>query len=225
MKNNNKSNENYNDNSGSNFEDISFSDLFRILKHMKLRVAWTIVISFVSYSSMIWYLGMRIQVAKTAISLGDLFDIYIKRDEIQNCIKVSNRHGLKCERLYLLKERGPGGTDNLHLQIRKVEEETSMTYDVGAVKAKKEPAVIFHFPSATLNISKPVQAQTSQRSFNWYGHKHNFDFYEEYINTNTIRRYYSDGWILEYQVDRNQRSILSTFRWIRKGRCILKVCI
>ena len=46
--------------------------------------------------------------------------------------------------------------------------------------------------------------------------QNNYDFNEKYTDRYTIRRYYDDGWILEYKVDETGRSISDSFRWIEK---------
>jgi len=51
--------------------------------------------------------------------------------------------------------------------------------------------------------------------FQWNGHNQDFKFKEQFVSQNTVNRYYSDGCILEYQVDENRRSIPSSFRWVK----------
>lgn len=229
-----KNNDDFKERYGRNFEDITFSDLLKILKNLKLKVIWSILISLFSCSSLIFFLGMKSEASRTAIYLSDFFDIYIEKDEIKKCIEPSGNPGLNCKDLYLIKNPiGSIKTEKRHLEIRNFDRVSSMTEIVGAVLTKKHAGTVISTKNAdkyrsflpnTINISQPAIAQTRQGSFNWYGHKHNYDFREEYIDENTIRRYYSDGWILEYEVNRNRRSILSTFRWIRRGKCFLSIC-
>lgn len=215
---------------GRNFEDISFDDLIEIFKNMKVRVIWSIVTLLLTCSSAILLIGMKIEASKTAIELGEYFDIFIKDDEIQKCIRISSNPGLKCNNLALLKNNiGEQEPEKRYFEIRVLDPQTSLTDTVGSVLTKKNSGKLLSNKNAILSsfidISQPAIAQANQLSFNWHGRKHDFEFREKYVDKNTIRRYYSDGWVLEYKVDQDGHSILSTFKWIRRGRCFLRICI
>ena len=51
--------------------------------------------------------------------------------------------------------------------------------------------------------------------FSWKGHGGDNDYREENRNIDTIYRYYRDGCILAYNVDRNGRPIRDSFDWIK----------
>lgn len=209
-----------------NLDKITLSELFGVFAHVKIKALWTIGLGFISYTSIVGFTAMSIQESKTAIALRDPFDISIRKDAIENCTDSSkNKNLLRCKKIYLVEQHSPSDAKQLHLELRIADEHSPMTTGVGTILAKKRAERKVPFLPITLDISQPVLAQRKQDHFNWNGHKNNFDFHEKYISRNTIRRYYKDGWILEYKVDRNKRSILSTFIWIRKGRCFLNVCI
>ena len=65
-----------------------------------------------------------------------------------------------------------------------------------------------------LNLTKSAYAGSHQ--FRWHNHKKNLRFKEKYTDKNTVRRYYDDGWVLEYQLDEKGISIPSSFKWIKK---------
>lgn len=207
-----------------NLDKITFSELLRVASYVKVKTLWAIALGFISYTSAVSFVAMGIQESKTAIALHDAFDISIKKDAVRNCTKLSNPEDLLCKKIYMAEKPSPSDTGKLHLELRIIDEKSSMTSQVGTVLAKKRVERKVPFFPVALNMSQPVLAQGKKENFNWLGHKNNFEFYEKYINKNTIRRYYKDGWILEYRVDQNKRSIPSSFTWIRKGGCFLNVC-
>lgn len=209
-----------------NLDKITLSELFGVFAHVKIKALWTIGLGFISYTSVVSIAAMSIQESKTAIALRDPFDISIRKDAIENCTDSSkNKNLLRCKKIYLVEQHSPSDAKQLHLELRIADEHSPMTAGLGTILAKKRVKRKVPFLPITLDISQPVLAQSKQDRFNWNGHKNNFEFYEKYISRNTIRRYYKDGWILEYKVDQNKRSILSTFIWIRKRGCFLNVCI
>ena len=212
-----------------NLDKITFIELIKILGSIKARVLWGMVIGIFSYTSLVYFIATKIQTEKTAIALGDSFDISIQENEIQKCAEFSNQEKITCKNLFLLENISPNGTNSLHFQIRKIKDGDPLDiYPIGTVKANKSEPAKFPFISTSLNIDQidqPESEQDSQPNFNWYGHDDNSEFHEKYIDQHTIQRYYEDGWILEYKVDQDERSIASTFKWIKKGKCLLGVCL
>jgi hypothetical protein len=115
--------------------------------------------------------------------------------------------------IYLLESEDPSPVPGkAYLEIRKYNNEggTEIIGLIHAVKPDTKPVPAVGF----LEFTK--RAYAAER-FQWYGHKNNRRFAEKYIGHNTIRRYYDDGWVLEYKVDQKRNSIPSSFRWIKKG--------
>lgn len=52
-------------------------------------------------------------------------------------------------------------------------------------------------------------------SFDWKSHEGDNNYSEEFVNKNTIHRYYRDGCILAYNLDKNDKPIQNSFRWIK----------
>lgn len=208
-----------------NLDKITFIELVGIFGSIKARVLWGMMVGVISYTSIVHFVSTRIQIEKTAIAKNSLFDIVIEEDEVQNCTSLSKKKGIACRGLYLMEPSGPLETSNLQFLIRKSDEANPLDiYPVGKVTTKKIKQT--GLPFFSINpLDQPVLAQDNQYSFNWYGHEDSFEFHEKQVDRYTIRRYYKDGWILEYKVDQDQRSIPSTFQWIRKGKCFIGVCL
>ena len=120
-----------------------------------------------------------------------------------------NDHHLK--QITLLEDPNPMPEGKIRLQIRAVSSDPFVINNIGLIVAQKAK-VNKDFIFDTLEIVKKAWGQ----SFNWEGHENNINYKEVYINKTTIRRYYSDGWILQYNVDSNGNSIPSSFQWIKK---------
>lgn len=52
-------------------------------------------------------------------------------------------------------------------------------------------------------------------TFEWHGYENNYNYYEVYIQEYLVERRYYDGAILRYKMSRSNRSIPSTFIWIK----------
>jgi hypothetical protein len=116
------------------------------------------------------------------------------------------------KRIYLVPEDYITEEDQFYLQIRRMDEHRNIV-PMGNIVAQK--GRVIDLPRAPGFFA--ISAAYAQLGFNWYGHDENYQFCEEYIDRFTIRRYYDDGWVLEYNVDEQGHSIPSSFRWIAMG--------
>ncbi len=101
------------------------------------------------------------------------------------------------------------------LKIKVKNEYDYETINIGKIisqkgKIKSSP---FFGIIGSINIFQNAHAQ---EEFQWYGHGKNFKFYERIYSGDTIKRYYDDGWILEYKVDEYGSSIRGSYKWIKE---------
>jgi hypothetical protein len=107
-------------------------------------------------------------------------------------------------------------SDTMMLSLRQVQSAFDIV-QVGQVVAtvNKESALpIWKWLFSSINV-KNAYAQ-AEMVFEWNGHEKDFKFKEKHKDNNTVHRYYADGCILEYKMDKNRRSIPESFRWIKR---------
>ena len=158
--------------------------------------------TILGYTAIVFLLGQYFQVSETAIPLDQPFIMKVTID--------GHEHEFK-EITLLEDPEEPISKEKIRLKIRAVSDDPFVINDMGLIiaqRAKVNKDVVFD----TLDVVKKVWGQ----NFNWEGHANNTHYKEVYINKTTIRRYYSDGWILQYNVDSNGNSIRSSFQWIKK---------
>jgi len=176
---------------------------------MQIKVFISLISSFIIFSFFVFKLGQQYQVSGEALSLNRLFSLNLVIEKSENENKKINFRDL-----YLLESKEPSPIPGkAFLEIRRYNDDggTEKIGSIHAVKPGIKPVPRVSLPEWTRNAY-------AADNFEWHGHKHKRNFSEKYINSNTIRRYYDDGWVLEYNVDKKGNSISSSFRWIKKGR-------
>lgn len=232
----------HNDKSGSQkelidlvneYEKISLMQLFSIVTKIKITALLSIVTLFFGYSLILYQFSAKMQINKIGISLKKPFNMVIeelKVGDLELDKKVDQRldsaqfKEIVLKDIHLVSENDRTGLDDdeVRLRVRKINRAAIKdTKDIGKILAKKSDEVTIPLFNR-INLMDSAHAQSN---FRWYGHEDNFDFYEEQIDKYTIRRYYSDCWILEYKIDHQRRSIPNSFVWIKKGRSFLGYCV
>lgn len=192
----------------NNLGNLNFKEFFQMLGKIQIKVFISIISSFLIFSYFIFKLGQQYQVSGEALSLDRPFSLNLEVEK-----DSSGNNKIKLDDLYLVEIKDPPPIpDKAFLEIRRYNGEEGGTEKVGSINADKPK--IKTVPRVSLpELTKKAYAG---ENFDWYGHRHNRNFSEKYTNSNTIRRYYDDGWVLEYKVDKKGKSIPSSFRWIRK---------
>lgn len=190
-------------------KNLSFKEFFHLFGKMQVKVFISLISTTLVFSVFIFKFGQYYQTRGEAISLCRLFDLSLNIEKGEVGETKINYHDI-----YLLesKEHVSPVPGKAYLVVRKYTQEGE-TEEIGLIHARKpevKPVPIVSFSEFTKNAY-------AGGKFNWYGHKRNRKFTEKYIDSNTIQRYYDDGWVLEYDVDKKGKSISSSFRWIKKG--------
>ncbi len=193
--------------------DITFIDVINSIARVKIEVLFSLVCVFFTYSFMVFQLGCILQNQRTAITFRKPFDMYLSLEQ-DGVNQSSTDSRLELKKIYLIPAEYTSGQENhLILKIRRVLEDYS-TVSMGHVVAQK--GKIYELPNLSGFLA--LSAAYAAEKFEWHGHENNYQFHEEFVARSTIRRYYDDGWILEYKINAKGDAIISTFRWIKKGQ-------
>jgi hypothetical protein len=159
---------------------------------------------FAAYTGIVFGVGWAYQANTTAISLSRPFGMKLEVDLKE----------FPFPKLVLTKHYTVEGSDGekIVLLLRMYDESVGLYNQIGEVIAQKAKAK--EVTQLHLDITKNLYAQDQ---FDWNDHKSNFKFYERFVAPGTIRRYYNDGWILEYKVDKDGRAIESSRKWIKRN--------
>ncbi len=71
------------------------------------------------------------------------------------------------------------------------------------------------FLSTLPDFNESGMTYAGRGGFSWRGHEGDNNYREESVDKNTIYRYYRDGCILSYNIDRNGRPVRDSYRWIK----------
>jgi hypothetical protein len=98
------------------------------------------------------------------------------------------------------------------------EDEHGLFEEIGEIVASKPPTKsIFKFLAG---IDLPFSNSYAQpTSFDWGCYRGNYNFREVFVSSDTVRRYYDNGAVLEYRRDSNGRAITSSLLWIARKEC------
>lgn len=193
----------------NNLGTLNFKVFFRILGKMQIKVFISLLSSFLICSFFVFKLGQQYQVSGEALSLHRLFSMNLELGK-----DATGNKKINFRDLYLLESKVPSPIPGkAFLEIRRYNEEGG-TEKVGSIHAVKPDIK----PVPRVSLPELTKTAYAAGKFNWHGRMHNRNFSEKYTSKKTIRRYYDDGWVLEYKVDNNGNSIGSSFRWIKKGR-------
>lgn len=181
----------------------------------------------VSYTKVVYELGVESQRKKTAIEFTQKFNLTtetLDQEELnleQKSVNLQNVYLAPFPQLLPPEEPDT-------YKIRRIVDTPAVTKAIGTIRKKKQSrkdsifpqlwerieAIFSNLPKENLFIQS---AYAQEEQFNWYGHENNYNFYERYVDKYTIYRFYDDGWILEYKVDEAGSSIPNSFKWIRKN--------
>jgi hypothetical protein len=189
--------------------NLNFKEFFHLFGKIQIKVFISLISSTLIFSIFIFKLGQLYQTRGEAISLYRLFDLTLELEKYE-----ANNSKIIYSDIYLLESKDHISPipDKAYLEIRKYTKAND-TKKIGLIHAYKpdmKPVPRVSFPGF-------IKKAYANEKFEWYGHANDRNFTEKYTNQKTIRRYYDDGWILEYKVDKKRKSILSSFRWIKKG--------
>jgi hypothetical protein len=190
-----------------NLKNLNFKEFFHLFGKIQIKVFISLISSTLIFSIFIFKVGQLYQARGEALSLCRIFSLSLELEKGEPDNKKINYRDI-----YLLASKDPSPIPGkAYLEIRKFNKEGG-TEIIGLIHAGKPKMK----PVPTVGLLESAKKAYAAEKFNWYGHKSNRQFSEKYVKHNTIRRYYDDGWILEYKVDQNRKSIPSTFRWIKK---------
>ena len=191
-----------------NLKNLNFKEFFHLLGKIQIKVFISLISTALIFSFFIFKVGQQYQVRGEALSLCRLFSLSLELEKGE-----ADNERIKYRNIYLLESEDPSPIPGkAFLEIRKYNEEGG-SESIGSVHAIKPKRKLM--PS--VGFSSFTKTAYAAEKFQWYQHKNNRNFTEKYISKYTIRRYYDDGWVLEYKVDKKRKSIHSSFRWIRKG--------
>lgn len=197
-------------------EKLSIVDLANLFGKTRMRTLVSIFLFFVIALAVAFQVGALIEAKRAAITSKYPFKMTI--DNISDLGNLEDGK-IELEKIYLVKDpqRPIREDDRMDLVVRRMVD-AGGSERIGSVVAKKvKPLNVLKFIGLQIEIPTFAQDQGPRRSpadFDWRGHESDTDFHEEYVDEDTIRRYYDDGWVLEYDVDQRGRTILSTFRWV-----------
>ncbi len=197
-------------------EKITIGEFFSILKRVKLKIMFSIILFLATLAYGIFKTGQYYQINSTAVALGYPFKMSMEKDVLYKILKNEPNEMVHFGWLNLVKNPGnPLDNDDAILTLHRIsEKDSSDIKQIGSVVTQKL-ATKNVFSLLLTNLDSTQLAYAVTNTFDWRGHENNYRFKERYINKNTVQRYYEDGWILEYKVDARGNSIPSSFRWIR----------
>jgi hypothetical protein len=191
----------------NNSKDLTLGQIFKLITKIKYRVMIMVITTFLAITGSAYMAGQASVKQEAAVMLQSPFSMRIVID--------NNAHDFN--NLTLIEDPTlPNPTsDSMMLSLRQIKSSFDII-PVGQVVArmnKEDINPIWKFLFSKLIIQ---EAYAQEMIFDWNGHQKDFKFKEQHIDNNTMRRYYSDGCVLEYKVDRNRRSIPESFKWIKK---------
>jgi len=159
------------------------------------------VFAAMGYTAVVFVLGQYFQLVGTAIPLDQPFHMKIKIDGTEKVF----------ENISLLEDPDKSTEGKYRLKIRAPSDDPFENNDIGLVIAQKAKIS----DSILLDIL-PIIKSAIASSFKWYGMEANYNYKESYVDSNTIKRRYSNGWILRYKTNKEGKSIRSSFIWVKK---------
>ncbi|MCC0179679.1 hypothetical protein I4641_22270 [Waterburya agarophytonicola K14] len=180
-----------------------------------------------SYTSFVYSLGKHKQSEKTGIELKEIFSI--RAFKLNNEEFNTTDNSVRLNNIYLAtypKDSTPNGISlyRIHkldfsnpLAIRVVG-----TIDNQKIQLDPQPRIGDVFNDINDSVQNAIeefsltQKAHAQSTFSWNGYETNYNFYEEYLNKDTVRRYYQNGAILEYKISSQGVSIAASFKWIKR---------
>jgi hypothetical protein len=191
-------------------EKISIKQLIIYLGKLSIGAGATIITSICSFAFIMITIGQNVQIDSTAIALERPFAMKI----------LKNSSPLEYERLLLSSHyhANQDGREPRIVMALTREDEHGLFEEIGEIVASKPPTKsIFKFLAG---IDLPFSNSYAQPiSFDWSCYKGNYNFREVFVSSDTVRRYYDNGAVLEYRRDSNGRAIASSLLWIARKEC------
>ena len=184
-------------------DSITLRELVLLIGKVRVRTLISAFAVFAVVIAEIFHLGVWYKSREVGIILRHPFDMNLKN------ASTSMRD------IYLVKDpKEPILPEHIRFVVRKFKEQRG-SEEIGTVKAQK---IDFQVPILWFFGSNEITNKAmAEESFEWHNHINNKKFYEEYVDENTIRRYYDDGWVLEYKVDENGDTVDATLNWVERG--------
>ena len=199
----------------NDIEQLTLGELVKILSKLRIRVILSIIIMIFGVLYGVFKTGQYFQLQETAVAMQLPFEMTIEKSAITEIIQETAQSRITIEKLVLAKNPLFPSIDNksIGFNLHKINKPSDIQVIGSLVAQKQKIKKLFPW----LSQIEIVHTIYAQNNFNWHDHENIYRFREEYIDKNTIWRYYEDGWILEYKIDGNGRSIPSSFRWVKQG--------
>lgn len=193
----------------NNMKNLTLDQIFRLITKLQYKTAIMIVMFVVTTLGGAFVAGKYSQQKDTAVMLESPFSMRIN----------INKKTYDFDNLTLMIDPTmPNFEDGkIALSLREIQSAFDVL-QVGQIIARVEENKLTGIWRLIISAHNLMLNEAHARSiavFQWNGHIQDFKFKEQFVSQNTVHRYYSDGCILEYQVDVDRRSIPSSFRWIK----------
>jgi len=191
----------------NNMSDLTIGHLFQLIRKIKFTALLSMFGILSSLLGGAYAFGKSKQQKDEAISLQSPFSMRLELEDKK--FDFPNLTLVKDPMLI-------GVSDNvLVLSLREIRNEFDVI-PIGKIISKIEKQQLSWPWDMFAGVLNSGYAHASgPNNFVWNGHNSDYNFKEEFIDNNTVNRFYSDGCILEYKVDTNRRSIPESFRWLK----------
>lgn len=190
-----------------NSKDLTILQIFKILINLKYKTIALFVTTFLSITGGAYMAGQSNAKQEAAVLLQSPFSMRIDLD--------GQKHDL--ENLTLLEDptlTSPS-PDTMMLSLRQIRSSFDII-PLGQVLAQTNAHKKSLWDWVFADTSIITSAYAKDRVFSWNSHEQDFKFKEKHVSSTTIHRYYSDGCVLQYNLDKNKRAIPSSFVWITR---------
>ena len=180
-----------------------------------------------SYTNFVFTFGRFVESRKTGIAVKNEFSLLA--ENLHNGEINTSEQSVKLQNIYLVKypESQVPGNKKIIYKIHQITDNALKIRRIGSISTNNNQietgqllGIFFEtIKESTLEVISNfsiIEKAYAQSTFKWNGYEKNYDFYEEYIDQDTVRRTYYDGAILEYKIDLNGTSIPTSFRWINQ---------
>jgi len=192
----------------NNSKDLTIRQIVKLLGSLKYKTILLFAVIFLTITGSAFIGGQVSMKKEAAVMMNSPFSMRI--------IIEDNEYDF--ENLTLIQDPAFVSPDNktILLTMREIQSVFDII-PIGQVVAKVDNEsipLVWQILFAKVNVVSEVKAQPREIVFNWNGHANDYNYKEKYIGESTVHRFYSDGCVLEYKVDKSRRSMPSSFRWI-----------
>jgi hypothetical protein len=194
----------------NHLDTISLGELWRGIARVRVSALISVAGVLLTYTVLIHDIGVRRQMSETAVSTGHPFDMTLTLSE------RGDEHVALKGIYFRVPEDYPSQKGKISLKVLEMTDEgLPKPIGVAQVEADEQPNMMWSRFVADGIFSLVASAHAAE-PFNWAGHQQRRDFYERISTGQTVRRYYSDGWVLEYRVDDRGFAIPQTLAWVNR---------